>query len=335
MKESVRPRCYLPAMRRIVPMLFLATACSAPPEIADPPGEPETDLPPILAQNAFLYYRDLAGAEAFYGEVLGLPLAADFGFAKMFRVAESAYLTLVDEAEGMHSADEPKTVAFALISERLAAWQERLDAAGADFRSRFDPETADPEAPHHGFTVYDPGGYLLEFERFLPHPENTELMPILDSTEPLGGDGAAAGPGMGFEAMIVWLYYPDIPPLLDFYRQGFGLPQTVDQGWVKILRTSHAGFVGLVDSNRGMHSFTEEKAVTVSFFVDAVEPWFARLSSFPGYRRRTGILTESDRVQVFVGYDPANYTIEFDEFFEAPGNEELRAQLAAVPRQNH
>ena len=317
-------------MRRTVLALLLAAACSPPPETPEMAAEPAGDLPPILAQNAFLYYRDLAEAETFYADTLGLPLAADFGFAKMFQVAESAYLTLVDEAEGMHSADEPKTVAFALITDHLAAWQERLDAAGANFRSRFDPDAADPEAPHHGFTVFDPGGYILEFERFLPHAENVDLMPILDTTEPLGGDDAAAGPGMGFEAMIVWLYYPNIPEMLDFWQTTFRFPETVDQGWVKVLRTSYAGFVALVDSTRGMHSFTEDKAVTVSFFVDDVEPWYHHLEASEGYRSRTEIVSESDRVQVFVGYDPGNYFLEFDTFVEAPGNEALRAQLAAV-----
>ena len=33
---------------------------------------------------------------------------------------------------------------------------------------------------------------------------------------------------------------------------------------------------------------------------------------------------------VFVGYDPGNYFLEFDTFVDAPGNEELLAQLAAV-----
>ena len=321
-------------MRRFLPVLILAAACSAPPETAEPPAEsadpPPAALPPILAQNAFLYYSDLAEAEAFYRDTLGLPLASDFGFAKIFQVAESAYLTLVDEAEGMHSADEPKTVAFALITDHLAAWQARLDEAGANFRSRFDPDAADPEAPHHGFTVFDPGGYILEFERFLPHAENVDLMPILDTTEPLGGDEAAAGPGMGFEAMIVWLYYPDIPEMLDWWQTTFGFPQSLDQGWVKGLRTSYAGFIGLVDSTRGMHSFTEDKAVTVSFFVDDVEPWYDHLEAAEGYRSRTGITSESERVTVFVGYDPGNYFLEFDTFVEAPGNEELLAQLAAV-----
>ena len=122
-------------MHRLLPVLILAAACSAPPETAEPPAETTDpvlpDLPPILAQNAFLYYSDLAEAEAFYRDTLGLPLASDFGFAKIFQVAESAYLTLVDEAEGMHSADEPKTVAFALITERLADWQ-----AGSTRRAR-------------------------------------------------------------------------------------------------------------------------------------------------------------------------------------------------------
>ena len=321
-------------MHRLLPVLILAAACSAPPETAEPPAEsadpPPAALPPILAQNAFLYYADLAEAEAFYRDALGLPLVSDFGFAKIFQVADSAYLTLVDEADGMHSADEPKTVAFALITERLADWQARLDEAGANFRSRFDPEAADPEAPHHGFTVFDPGGYILEFERFLPHAENVNLMPILDTTEPLGGDEAAAGPGMGFEAMIVWLYYPNIPEMLDWWQTTFGFPESLDQGWVKGLRTSYAGFIGLVDSTRGMHSFTEDKAVTVSFFVDDVKPWYDHLEAAEGYRSRTGITSESDRVTVFVGYDPGNYFLEFDTFVEAPGNEELLVQLAAV-----
>ena len=313
-------------------LALIAAGCGGPPDTTDTPPEAAEPLPPVLAQNAFLYYADLAEAEAFYQDVLGLPLAADFGFAKMFQVAESAYLTLVDENEGMHSADEPKTVAFALITDHLAAWQARLDAAGANFRSRFDPEAADPAAAHHGFTVFDPGGYILEFERFLPHAENVELMPILDTTEPLGGETAAAGPGMGFEAMIVWLYYPDIPEMLDWYQTTFGFPQTVDQGWVKVLRTSYAGFVGLVDSNRGMHSFTEDKAVTVSFFVEDVTPWHEHLEGAAGYRPRTEIVSESDRVEVFVGYDPGNYFLEFDTFVDAPGNETLLAQLAAVRR---
>ena len=156
-------------------------------------------------------------------------------------------------------------------------------------------------------------------------------MPILDTIEPLHGGEAAAGAGMGFEALIVWLYHPNIPEIFDWYQTTFHFPQTVDQeGWVKMLRTSYAGFVGLVDSNRGMHSFTEDKAVTVSFFVNAVKPWYQHLEGADGYESRTEIVNEGDRVQLFIGYDPGNYFLEFDTFLEVPGNEKLITQLAAV-----
>ncbi len=43
-------------------------------------------------------------------------------------------------------------------------------------------------------------------------------------------------------------------------------------------------------------------------------------------------MNESDRVQVFVGYDPGNYFLEFDAFVDDPGNEELRSRLQAIRR---
>ena len=37
-----------------------------------------------------------------------------------------------------------------------------------------------------------------------------------------------------------------------------------------------------------------------------------------------------DRVQLFVGYAPGNYFLEFDTFLAKPENEKLISQLAAV-----
>ena len=39
------------------------------------------------ASNVFLYYEDVEAAMTFYEEVLGLRVAADYGFAKIMRVA--------------------------------------------------------------------------------------------------------------------------------------------------------------------------------------------------------------------------------------------------------
>ena len=56
---------------------------------------------------------------------------------------------------------------------------------------------------------------------------------------------------------------------------------TVDQGWAWIYQTSPSGYIGQVDKTRGMHSFTEQKAVTASFFTDDLEGWFSYVKEIP------------------------------------------------------
>ena len=45
--------------------------------------------------------------------------------------------------------------------------------------------------PKHGFVALDPGGYYLQFVRFNSHPENTELLAILNKLK----SGYAEPPG--------------------------------------------------------------------------------------------------------------------------------------------
>ena len=83
-----------------------------------------------------------------------------------------------------------------------------------------------------------------------------------------------------------------------------------------------------MDGTRGLHQATEDKGVTVSFFVDDVESWFAHVGAHEEFELRTPEITdESDRVAVFVGYDPEGYFLEWDTFLDVAGNEELVAQL--------
>ena len=77
---------------------------------------------PILAIT-FLYYRDLATAEAFWSH-LGFPLVIDQGFAKIFRVADGAHVGLVDEAKGMNDWHEDKCVQVCLRVPDVDAWHE-------------------------------------------------------------------------------------------------------------------------------------------------------------------------------------------------------------------
>jgi catechol 2,3-dioxygenase-like lactoylglutathione lyase family enzyme len=320
-------------------LVALVVGCGQQPDQAssyseEQPMEPSVGRS-IIANNAFFYYADLDGAWRFYSETLGFETVADYGFAKIMQVAGSSYLTLVDAESGMHSADEPKTVAIALVTDELDEWYDYLVAAGVTMRSSSYEPT--PGSPHDGFVAVDPEGYYLELERFNPHPENERLMPILDRLDSLlpPEDLTTSRPSnLGIKATVLWLYTPDVEAMSSFYEEVMGFELTVDQGWAKIHATSPTGFIGPVDGARGMHSWTEDKGVTVSFFTSDIDGWFAHLKDQPRFELRTQEIVEESRAgaRVFVGYDPDGYFIELDEFFAAGGNERLLQRLAEQSR---
>ena len=291
-----------------------------------------TDRPAIVASNAFYYYADVEAAWRFYSDVLGFETAADYGFAKIMRVAPASYLTLVDAAEGMHSADEPKTATLAIVTDEVEGWHAHLTAAGVPMRGELGE--VDPEAPHVGFVAVDPEGYFLEFERFQPHPENEQLMPALDVLEPLypGAGAATTRPAeLGVRATVQWLYFRDTAATNRFYERVLGTPPIVDQGWAWAFPLSASGFLGVVDGSRGLHQATDDKGVTLSLIVDDIETWYEWMRGLDDFAWRSDeIGDESGRVRVFVGYDPEGYYLEWDEFLDVEGNEDLMRQLALV-----
>ncbi len=300
---------------------------------------PESEMPGVLATNAFYYYADLQGAWAFYTRTLGFRTVADYGFAKILRVSPTSYLTLVDEARGMHDSTEPKSVTLAVVTEEVEGWWDYLEGLGVEMRS---PLGAVGEGrPHDGFVAVDPEGYLLEFERFNPHPENDELLPLLNASPaiyPREGEEVAPGvnssrpTGLGVQATVLWLYYRDLGSIQDFYRELFRRDIVVDQGWAKVFPVSATGFLGFVDGERGLHSATPEKAVTVSFFTPSAEDWLVRARAVAGFSLRTEDLTsevteEGPFVRTFVGYDPEGYFLEWDTFTDVPANRELLRRM--------
>ncbi len=287
---------------------------------------------PIQANNALYYYHDLARATQFYQTVLGFELVEDYGFGKLFQIASSSFLMLIDGSIGRHSADEPKTVTTAFVTDELEAWYAYLLAQGVPMRWAFNLK---PDQPHDGFVAIDPEGYLLEFERFNPHPENAELLPLLDplpSFYPVAGQPTTRPASLGVKATVTWLYYQDLARAADFWRNVIGCQAVVDQGFAQIFATSSSGFIGPVRAGDGLHPHTAQKGVTVSLFTDAVDAWFAYLAQQPDFDlQNDGVILEMERVRDFLGLDPEGYFIEFDEFIEHPGNIVLRKRLAGVP----
>jgi len=286
----------------------------------------------IRASNVFLYYKDLDSAAQFYTQTLGIEQIADYTMAKILRVAADSYIILVDAEEGMHTAEEPKTVAIALLTEKLDQWYEYLINAGIKMKYDYNPKDS---SAHDGFVIEDPEGYLLEFERFNEHPENKNFTPILNQAKTIispNRDGVKVPDGLGFKATITWLYYKDILAMQEFYEMKFGLTFVADQGWTKILKVTNTGYIGLVDEQRGMHSFTIDKAVTLSFIIDDLDGWYSHVKENHVFALRSdSIGTGPDgKYRAFVGYDPEGYYLEFDRFYPHQDNKLLIEYLGLV-----
>lgn len=182
-----------------------------------------------------------------------------------------------------------------------------------------------PGRAHHGFVAIDPEGYFLEFERFNPHPENERFMPVLDQAEtlyvePIDSDVPTR---LGFKSTIVWFYYRDMENIQRFYEDVMGLELIVDQGWAKIYPIGPSAYFGLVDESRGMHSYTEQKGVTLSFITNEIDSWFAFLNSRGDVEMRHEEIVEEQPYRAFVAYDPEGYYLEWDVFNEVPENTAL------------
>ena len=306
-------------MRRhagVVLFVFMAMSASFQ-SVADPMDDFGT-----TASNVFFYYEDLDRATHFYTEIMGFRIAADYGAAKIMQVAPKSFITLVDHESGMHSADEPKTTAIAIVTDQLDEWWAYINTQ--DVQMRTTEYKTEPGRAHHGFVAVDPEGYFLEFERFNAHPENERFMPVLAASETLYASPASRVPeGLGFKATVVWFYYKDMPGIQRFYEETLGLDLIVDQGWAKIYPIGPSGYFGLVDEKLGMHNFTETKAVTLSLITADIEGWYDYATSHPQIEMRSEELVDSDRYRAFVAYDPEGYYLEWDAFKESEENADL------------
>lgn len=123
--------------------------------------------------EAALYVDELAEATAFYRDVLGLPVSAAFEDASFLQTGERSTLILFDRQKLRtrvsqipgHGAEGAGHVALAIPHEQMAAWRERLQAAGVAIEHEQDwPQGT------HSLYFRDPAGNSLELidERHYP-----------------------------------------------------------------------------------------------------------------------------------------------------------------------
>lgn len=119
---------------------------------------PETTVQKVIT---FFYYRDLPTAMQFYEEVVGLRLAIDQGWCKIYEVGGAAHLGLVDEAHGMNKAHSIKPVQFCIRVADVDAWYAYARDQG--LRGLIELFEND-EIGIRAFVFYDPEGYQIEIQ---------------------------------------------------------------------------------------------------------------------------------------------------------------------------
>ena len=121
---------------------------------------PPPDTDPILAIT-FFYYRDLPRAMRFYEEVLGLTLAIDQGWCKIYRICDGAHVGLVDETRGMNKWQAEKPVQLCIRVADVDAWYSYIEKAQpGGLNEMFESDALGIRA----FVFDDPEGYQIEIQ---------------------------------------------------------------------------------------------------------------------------------------------------------------------------
>ncbi|WP_108814149.1 VOC family protein [Loktanella sp. Alg231-35] len=121
---------------------------------------PRPDAPNMLAIT-FFYYRDLPRAMRFYEDVMGLPLAIDQGWCKIYRICPGAHVGLVDEAKGMNKWQATKPVQLCIRVPDVVAWYAYAQEQAVDGLSDL---FINDEIGIRAFVFNDPEGYQIEIQ---------------------------------------------------------------------------------------------------------------------------------------------------------------------------
>lgn len=125
----------------------------------------------VQGQITFLYYHQVEPAARFYGEMLGFDLVEDQGWAKIFRIAESAYLGVVAGDKAYHTPQEKNAVLVTLVVGDASQWYDELQGRGVQLLSELEQREG---IGIRCFFLKDPGGYTLEVQQFL-RPEQVAV----------------------------------------------------------------------------------------------------------------------------------------------------------------
>ncbi len=122
-------------------------------------------LPPLIHQQVtFVYTHDLSASAAFYENLLQLPLVLNQGACRIYRVAGEAFIGICHRDGLAYDLAVVNRVIFTLVTPDVDGWYAYLQAQGVYFEK---PPQHNPEFNIYHCFLRDPGGYLIEIQRFL------------------------------------------------------------------------------------------------------------------------------------------------------------------------
>jgi len=122
-----------------------------------------TLYPSVNGSITFLYYRDLEKAAKFYEDVMGFELTTNQKWAKIFKIAENAYVGCVDGNVGYHKPSDDKPVMLTIVVDDPDAWYNHFQTLGV---ATLNEPHDDEELNLRIFLLQDPEGYIIEIQKF-------------------------------------------------------------------------------------------------------------------------------------------------------------------------
>ena len=123
--------------------------------------------PAIAGGVPFFYYNDLPAAADWYKNKLGLKVLTEEDWVVIFELNSSSYIGLVNATGGSLKPIADKGALLSIDTPNLEAWWDRLkDVEGINIKNGI---ITGADGMIEQFSLYDPGGYIVEFFRWNEH----------------------------------------------------------------------------------------------------------------------------------------------------------------------
>ena len=129
------------------------------------PVAADGDHPSIAGGVPFFYYDDFQAALDWYKNVLGLKPLTEEDWVAILELTPGSYIGLVNATGGTLRPTADKGALLSIDTPELEAWWDKVkDVEGIRIKSGI---TASDNGMIEQFSLYDPGGYIIEFFRWL------------------------------------------------------------------------------------------------------------------------------------------------------------------------